>query len=152
MERRGLRAVGPYPQTPSTQVEGLKSKETYWVSPGALTQEHLDDITAIYCQVFRRSPEDLTGGLELEPLVRDVTQGLGFHEARVGGVQRPGVDIRRTTIGQGLASRFVVRFGATVHGEAFQVAVDDYLKDSAGIAKPLRAIQLEGKTGVPFRR
>lgn len=146
MERRGRsNKYRPelYPQTPSTQVEGLKSRETYWVIPGALTQEHLDDVTAIYCQVFGKSPEDLTGGLELESLIRDVTQGFGFHEARIGGTQRPGVDVRRTAIGQGLTSRFVVRFGATVHGEAFQAAVDDYLKDSAKIARPLSQIKLE---------
>ncbi len=152
MERRSLRVVQFYPQTPSTRVEGVRQIETFWVDLGALRQEYLDDITAIYCQVFRRSPEDLTGSLELEPLIRDITQGLGFHEARIGGVQRPGVDIRRTTIGQGSAPRYVVRFGATVHGEAFQEAVDGYLRDTARIAKPLSAMQLEGRSGVLFRR
>lgn len=100
-------------------------------------------MTAIYCHVFGKSPEDLTGGLELELLIRDVTQGFGFHEARIGGLQRPGVDIRRATLVQGLAPRYVVRFGATVHGEAFQEAVDGYLRDTAKIARPLSQIKLE---------
>lgn len=139
MERRGKYGPILYPQTSSVKVEGLKPRETFWVDPGVLTQEHLDDITAIYCQVFRRSPEDLTRGLELEPLVRDIVQGSGYHEVRVEGLQRPGIDIRRSVLGQG---RFIVRFGATVRGEAFQEAVDGYLKDTAGIAKPLSQLNL----------
>ncbi len=134
MERRGKRGPNLYPQTSSVKVEGLKPRETYWVDPSVLTQEHLDDITAIYCQVFRRSPEDLTKGLELEPLIRDIVQGFGFHEARIGGVLRTGIDTRRTILAQG---QFIVRFGATAYGEAFQEAVDGYLTESAGIAKPL---------------
>lgn len=139
MERRGKYGPILYPQTSSSKVEGLTPRETYWVDPGVLTQEHLNDITAIYCQVFRRSPEDLTQGLELEPLVRDIVHGFGYHEARIGGVQRPGVDTRRTILAQG---KFMIRFGATARGEAFQEAVDGYLKDAAGIAKPLSQLNL----------
>lgn len=139
MERRGKYGPILYPQTSSVKVEGLKPRETFWVDPGVLTQEHLNDITAIYCQMFRRSPEDLIRGLELESLVRDIVQGSGYHEARVDGLQRPGIDIRRTILAQG---QVIVRFGATVRGEAFQEAVDGYLKDTAGIAKPLSQLNL----------
>lgn len=132
-----------YPQTPGVQIEGLRQRETLWVDLDVLRQEHLDDVTSIYCQVFGKSPEDLTGALELEPLVRDIEQGFGFHEARIGGIQKPGVDVRRTTLVQGLSPRYVVRFGATVRGEAFQDAVDGYLRDSAKIAKSLSQIRLE---------
>ena len=127
--------------------------ETYWVDLDILSQEHLDDITAIYCQVFKKSPKELNCGLELGPLVSDVSDGLGFHELRIGGFQGPGLDVRRISIGVvANETKFAVRFGTTIRGEVFQKAVDEYLRDSAKIAKSLSQISLEEKSGPQFIR
>jgi hypothetical protein len=69
---------------------------------------------------------------------------MGYHEARiVGNTRTPGVDVRRMILGSTLAPRLFIRFGATLRGEAFQEAMDDYLKGTAKIARPLSIIKLE---------
>jgi hypothetical protein len=124
--------------------------ETYWVDLDTLRQEHLDDITAIYCQVFNKDPEKLKGFLELEPLVRDITDGQGCHT--VESMDTPKLDVRRRILDVVNARvKYAVRFGVSSRGEEFTEAVDPYLMDIAQIAKPLSQMELEEKSGPLFR-
>jgi hypothetical protein len=137
----------------STRAEA-RPGETYWVDLDVLTQEHLDDITAIYCQVYNRNPKKFKGSLELELLIRDVCEGAAVHTPK--SFYRPVLDVRRKSFNNiNTGTRYAVRFGVSSNNdedleelEVFTNAVDEYLRDSAGIAKPLSQMELESKFGL----
>src|SRR3989304_881783 len=68
---------------------------THWIELGFLTQEVLDDVVSIYCQVFNVNPENLTDVPDSAEVMSKITSDMGYYEARLAGLHKPMLEIRR---------------------------------------------------------
>lgn len=140
MERKSREPLLPPPPAGAVREFHSRQIETYWVDLQGLTQEHLDDVTTIYCQVYKVPPERLLDMPEISDLRREVSEGMGFYEVKLAN-KRPALDLRRKLHGSKYP-RILVRFGASEDQEEFQKAADHYLSEVAKVAKPLSALML----------
>ena len=107
---------------------------------GFLTQEVLDDVVSIYCQVFNVNPENLTDVPDSAEVMSKITSDMGYYEARLAGLHKPMLEIRRRKIDDSGPNGILIRFRTSHHTRRndFQEAVDGYLgKDYLHLAQSL---------------
>lgn len=136
MERKSREPLLPSPPAGAVREFHSRQTETYWVELQGLTQVHLNDVTAIYCQVYKVRPERLLDVPEISDLKREVSEGPGFYEVKLAG-NKPALDLRRKKLHGSKDTRILVRFGAIENQEEFQKAADHYLSKVAKVAMPL---------------
>lgn len=116
---------------------------TYWMELGLLTQDILDDVASIYCQVFKVDTEDLDTVPNLTHVQGVIASDFGFYETRPAGSHNPALEIRRIMVDGANLDSILIRFKSTRHPQKddFQKAVDGYLgEDCLHLAKPLSKV------------
>jgi len=117
--------------------------ETCWLELGSLNQDILDDVTAIYCQVFNIDPTSLNGTPHVNSVKRAIAFGPGFCEFKLANSNDPRLEVRRIKIDEAGMDGILIRFRSTSHPqkETFQKAVDGYLgEDLLHLAQPLSKV------------
>jgi hypothetical protein len=133
---------------PEKPIKLIKAGETYWVPLGLLKQEHLEDLSVVYCGVFGADPEDIRSIPDVEEVREGVMQS-GYYVQAILGREFPSMDVRRKLMIGGRRSLTLVRFGLTENhqsqagkGRMFQRIADQYLYGSAEVAVPLSKLSL----------
>lgn len=110
-----------------------------WMNINSLNQDILNDVTAIFCQVFEVEPEMLDYVPDLVEVREAIIKSPGYFERDLVNRLNPSLEIRRTEFERrNGSSEIIVRFRATHHDkkEDFQEEVDEYLNKCVKVAVP----------------